>query len=112
VEPITSLIGTRKSLFRGVNVKRAIRRSHRARLKRKRANYGIVKWWGSDEYTGLRATKAVNTPKPCSCSGCGNPRRNGWDNAITIQEEKDAERVKEQLNKHYEYMNGCVLEFD
>jgi hypothetical protein len=35
--------------------------------------------------------KLVDTPTPCSCSGCGNPRRH-W-NELTIHERAEIERV-------------------
>jgi len=71
--------------------KRAIRRHHSNRLKRKRVGYSTVR----DFYTCLetneedfrrRNSKAVDTPKPCSCFMCGNPRKH-WKEK-TIQEKK------------------------
>jgi len=71
--------------------KRAIRRHHATRLKRKRSTYSTVK----DFYTCLetdkedyekRRAKAVDTPTPCSCFMCGNPRRHFEEK--TIQEKK------------------------
>ena len=47
-------------------MKRSIRRHHYYRLKNKRKYYH-----GYYLVTGAR----VSTPKPCSCSCCGNPRR-------------------------------------
>lgn len=64
--------------------KRALRRHHVKRLKRKRASY--YWWWGEND--PKRIGKIVNTPCMCSCSGCGNPRRQGWDEKRTIQERK------------------------
>jgi len=51
---------------------RAIRRHHYERLKRKRIrdNY----WYHgtlSERWLGI----AINTPTPCSCWMCGNPRK-------------------------------------
>ena len=64
--------------------KRALRRHHRERLKRKRASY--YWWWASSD--AKRLGMVVTTPCVCSCSSCGNPRRNGWDKKHTIQERK------------------------
>jgi hypothetical protein len=47
----------------------AFRRAQRARLMRNRRNY-----WGG-KLTGQRLSVVVDTPKPCSCPMCGNPRR-------------------------------------
>lgn len=53
---------------------RAVRRHHVARLKVKRRHYGY-----GDSQSGPLSTKhagsVVNTPRPCSCWMCGNPRR-------------------------------------
>lgn len=64
------------------NNKRAIRRSHQKRLSRKRANYLIAKNCVNEK----QLAKLVNTPKPCSCYMCGNPRK--YFNEITIHEKK------------------------
>lgn len=49
----------------------SIRRHHRARLKNRRQH-----WWGRDLRAEPKAlAKAINTPTPCSCWMCGNPRR-------------------------------------
>lgn len=57
--------------------KRAVRRHHQERLKKRRKHY-----WGYDS-TGIRPNNmdekqlglVANTPCPCSCFGCGNPRK-------------------------------------
>lgn len=57
--------------------KRAIRRHHRERLKQKRRSY----WMAFDPYCDYpivnneRVVRLINTPTPCSCDLCGNPRR-------------------------------------
>lgn len=66
--------------------KRAIRRHHRARLKKYRArHYGgpsdrqgreLARWYGG----------VVTTATRCSCWMCGNPRR--YHNELTIQERR------------------------
>lgn len=55
------------------NLQRAQRRAHRERLKRKRKNYWAL---GFDLPVNQKfLAKMVNTPKPCSCYMCGNPRK-------------------------------------
>lgn len=51
---------------------RAIRRHHRERLRAKRRFH-----WGRDLSTEppQNIARAINTPTPCSCWMCGNPRR-------------------------------------
>jgi hypothetical protein len=48
---------------------RAIRRAHRARLKKARRFH-----WGR-RLRGSALGMVVDTPTPCSCWMCGNPRR-------------------------------------
>lgn len=70
-----------------IKFSRAQRRADRKRLQKKRQfhwGYGHKYRWG--RYTDGRgeicfmdpdvAGKVVNTPTPCSCAMCGNPRRN------------------------------------
>lgn len=64
--------------------KRAIRRHHSTRLKRKRSNYITVTGFGDN--IDIRIRKAVDTPTPCSCHMCGNPRK--YFDEKTIQEKK------------------------
>ncbi|QTD47189.1 hypothetical protein [Ottowia testudinis] len=53
------------------NMQRALRRQHVARLKAARRFH-----WGHDlRHDAASLGKAVNTPRPCSCWMCGNPRR-------------------------------------
>lgn len=53
------------------NMKRALRRHHVARLKAARRFH-----WGRDlRHDAGALGKAVDTPRPCSCWMCGNPRR-------------------------------------
>ena len=80
---------------------RAQRRHDRARLKKKRQyhwGYGHVSEWvgrtpekaGEINYMSPKAAgMVVNTPAPCSCYMCGNPRRNSWgESPLTMQEHK------------------------
>ncbi|MEZ4775950.1 MAG: hypothetical protein R3D00_22420 [Bacteroidia bacterium] len=64
------------------NYQRAIRRHHRERLLQKRKNY-----WGNDRVHEIKAN-VINTPKPCSCFMCGNPRK--YWNEKTVQERRFA----------------------
>ena len=50
---------------------RAIRRAHRERLKHKRSKY--YGGWAKDNPVALG--KLIDTPTPCSCAMCGNPRK-------------------------------------
>lgn len=51
---------------------RALRRHHAERLKKKRQFY-FYSW--PDKLSPARLGKVVNTPAPCSCHLCGNPRK-------------------------------------
>jgi hypothetical protein len=62
--------------------KRDIRIHHRMRLQSKRSKYH----WGMRLTTAEQKGKVVNTPTPCSCAMCGNPRK--WFRQKTIQERK------------------------
>ncbi|GAK58658.1 hypothetical protein U27_05632 [Candidatus Vecturithrix granuli] len=65
-----------------VKFKRAIRRHHRERLKKKR------RWHFGRILTEDEQGKVVDTPTPCSCSLCGNPRRHFHE--LTVQERRIA----------------------
>lgn len=72
-------------------VSRSIRRHHRTRLKAKRRFH-----WGRDLRQEPKAlSQAIDTPCPCSCWGCGNPRRNLGER--TRQERVAIERWREEL---------------
>jgi hypothetical protein len=78
---------------------RAIRRHHRERLKNKRKNYGgmerAAKYFG-EKWLKQNQARVINTPTPCSCPGCGNPRNHAWfkKERLTIQERKAIEAEK------------------
>jgi hypothetical protein len=65
---------------------RALRRHHRERLKKARRYYHLGLW---PEYRPIDpkiVAKWIDTPCPCSCTGCGN-QRHAWGRKIrTIQE--------------------------
>ena len=70
------------------NMKRAQRRHHIARLKVARCQH-----WGRDiRYDAKSLGKVVDTPCPCSCWMCGNPRR--YFKEVTRQEQAVIERAK------------------
>lgn len=68
---------------------RAIRRAHAERLKKYRRN-----WWGSS-LASKHLGKVVDTPTPCSCWMCGNPRR--YSGERTIQERRQTQNQVEEL---------------
>ncbi len=61
------------------------RRHHRERLQKNRAAYGA----GAVE-TRARAGQVVDTPTPCSCWMCGNPRRHLGERSLR---ERSADEV-------------------
>lgn len=58
----------------------AMRRHHRNRLMKKREFYHSI---FNDKNDEVKCSKYVNTPTPCSCWMCGNPRKYGQK---TLQE--------------------------
>jgi hypothetical protein len=78
--------------------KRAIRRHHIERLKHNRKNYGTVVTWydgvSAEELEG-KVSFAVDTPCPCSCHMCGNPRKH-WDEEPI----RDQRKKQEDINNH------------
>jgi len=92
------------------NMSRAIRRHHRARLKKARQNYWGYGKFGWRSYCQFETIKmspqvhgsVVNTPTPCSCYMCGNPRRNTWQSAkecLTMQERRAFEDYKYNIEE-------------
>lgn len=68
---------------------RTERRHHRQRLKNKRRFH-----WGRDLLNDkISANKAIDTPCPCSCYACGNPRK--YFKQKTMQERKADELMQE-----------------
>jgi hypothetical protein len=62
--------------------KRALRRIHRRRVMRNRKNYYAMWVERADAKTVLG--RLARTATPCSCAGCGNPRK--YFNQKTRQE--------------------------
>lgn len=91
---------------------RADRRHHVQRLKHKRKHY-----WGypnkyavsaldrppvaPKEMDAYNLGRVVTDPHPCSCPGCGNPRRHSWfkGERITLQEHRYLDQYREQVNE-------------
>ena len=87
---------------------RAQRRHDRARLKNKRQyhwGYGKQGWRQHCEHKHIEmsptvAGQVVNTPTPCSCYMCGNPRRAPWaEDPLTMQERKAADSHYDGLDE-------------
>ncbi len=64
------------------------------------------KWDGSHprdwKQIQMRARHLKDTPHPCSCNMCGNPRRSGWTRGkgkLTLQEIKATTKDKYQDNE-------------
>lgn len=96
------------------NMSRANRRHQRARIKNKRQfhwGYGHKDEWvgrmpehaGEINYMSPRtAGFVINTPTPCSCLMCCNPRHNGWETkkeCLTMQEKKALEDYNDQIEE-------------
>ena len=69
--------------------KRAERRHHYERRKRK-ASRIFASWWrGNDMDCEANRGRYANTPKPCSCTACGNPRK--YFKQRTVQERRETQ---------------------
>jgi hypothetical protein len=67
---------------------RAFRR-HQYEVRKARVRRLFRRWdWLDNEPTPFQIGFAANTPHPCSCYGCGNPRK--WFNELSIQERRAA----------------------
>lgn len=67
----------------GKDLARTERRGHRERLKRAR------RWhWGGEDLSKhpQRWARAIETPTPCSCPMCGNPRK--WFGEASVPERR------------------------
>lgn len=60
---------------------RALRRHHRERLKRNRRYYHTRPSSFCYQNSPEQIAFYVDTPCPCSCDMCGNPRRSLWNQA-------------------------------
>lgn len=67
---------------------RAFRR-HQYEVRKARVRKRLYSsWFGNEELTPFWLGFHAGTPHPCSCHGCGNPRK--WANERTVQERKAA----------------------
>ena len=70
----------------------AQRRADRARLKHKRQS-----WWFSQEAkTDVQLGRLIDTPTPCSCWMCGNPRRHLKKDRLSIWEQRWFQEVDDE----------------
>ena len=84
------------------NTTRAERRYHYRRLKNTRCyhwGYGKQGWRGGTKMPKDVAGMVTRTPTPCSCHMCGNPRHNGWEIRLTIQERKALDSYENQIEE-------------
>jgi len=79
------------------NKKRALRLHHKMRIKSKRKDYLLMK-----DLDSISILKFINTPKPCSCFMCGNPRK-FWKEK-TLQEIRSRTNFEEEKHRFYEQM--------
>ncbi|MDX5935681.1 hypothetical protein [Acidithiobacillus thiooxidans] len=76
---------------------RAIRRHHRYRLQRNRRYY-----WDKDGLTDNPRWfgKVIDTPTPCSCWMCGNPRRYFGEKTLQELRQDEADGLR-RIKKPY-----------
>lgn len=80
--------------------KRALRRHHRRRLfksRLKRLWWVDRDLWFDQEYLN-KLKYLIDTPTPCSCTMCGNPRRHF--KAVTRKEKASLFNMMEQCNEY------------
>ena len=68
----------------------AQRRADRARLKKKRRSW----WAGQPPKTEVQLGRLIDTPTPCSCCLCGNPRR--YFHERTIGEQRWTQEIGDE----------------
>jgi hypothetical protein len=68
----------------------ARRRADRARIMKNRRFY----WWGR-RLTSEELGKVVDTPTPCSCWMCGNPRRRLKKDKLSVWEKRWFQEVED-----------------
>lgn len=74
------------------NQQRALRRFHRERISKKRKHYLITQSVCGENKMNPELKTLLNTPKPCSCWMCGNPRK--YFKEITRQEKISMDQWK------------------
>lgn len=71
---------------------KALRRHHVERKKAKAVTI-LLRWgWSRASQTPASLGKVASTPHPCSCMGCGNPRRHLGE--LTMQECRAVSKIK------------------
>jgi hypothetical protein len=84
---------------RSVKLSRALRRHHRYRLWRKRRFYWSRNLVEPNENPRSRG-KVVDTPTPCSCWMCGNPRRYFGEKTLQELRQDEADGLR-KIKKPY-----------
>ena len=84
--------------------KRAIRRHHYQRLKKNRSVYWGRRYEWSDPLDDEELGFLANTPTPCSCYMCGNPRR--YWKQVTLKERKAYLIFVDDLKEVENYYSG------
>jgi hypothetical protein len=69
----------------------AQRRADRARIRKNRSHYG----WGR-RLTSAQLGRVIDTPTPCSCWMCGNPRRRLKKDRLSIWEQRWFQEVDDE----------------
>ena len=92
-----------------IKFSRAQRRFDYARLKAKRSTYwgyGLNGWRAGYQEHGFgimsdrQAGMVTNTPTPCACWVCQNPRQTfSWGSPLTMQEQKAFDNYKDQYDE-------------
>lgn len=70
---------------------RAERRHHHQRMLEKVKHHSMYQYeWHDETWKELHQKKTAENRKPCSCSGCCNPRRNPYakGDKLTMQEKR------------------------
>jgi hypothetical protein len=70
----------------------ARRRADRARIRK----YRVYWWWGRRLTSECELGRAVDTPTPCSCWMCGNPRRHLKKDRLSIWEQRWFQEVDDE----------------
>jgi hypothetical protein len=66
----------------------------RRRADRDRLRHNRLYWWGRRLCEGRELGAIIDTPTPCSCWMCGNPRR--YLGEITVQERRWIQEVDDE----------------
>ena len=88
---------------------RALRRHHDARLLRYTKRYLTQNYWCDpqdydEDELHIRARRTYKNRAVCSCSTCGNGRRNPWYNGkerLTMPERKQEDSMNDQIVDYF-----------